>query len=328
MKSKVLICFSFFLILVIVVIFSQSLPSNTVNLLFLNKSEAKTHAAYSLVQAEKAWESVTLPSGKIAHLGDPATISQVKGATEARHQSNVVFILDASGSMKANLPGTGKSKLTVAKEVLSQLLPQIPVKVNTSLWVYGHRYPQEPKEKSCQDIEQLFKLGTVDATSYIQKINAITGIGYTPIAATIEQAAKELPPDEFNNIILLSDGEETCGGDPCALAKALKISDTKITTHVIAYAVKDAEQKQLQCIAIESGGSYHDAEDAPGLLKSLKEALDASITETTLRVEVVGPDGSQVHTNVYLNEPGTDKRMSAYIAWKELWYRLGNIILS
>ncbi len=262
-----------------------------------------------------AWETVTLPSGEIARLGDPATVSQEGGAPGVARQANMAFILDASGSMNAELPGTGKTKLAVAKEVMSELIPQVPAEVNGSLWIYGHRYPQDPQEKSCQDIERVFALGPVDVTAYTQKINAINAIGYTPIADSIEQAARDLPVGEgqLNSIILVSDGEETCGGDPCALAEALKASDAAVTIHVVGYAVEEVAREQLQCIARVSGGTYHDA----GLLQALEEAMAATVTETILRVEVVGPDGAEEHANVHLYEAGTDRRVSAYVAWKD-----------
>ncbi len=264
-----------------------------------------------------AWEAVTLPSGDVAHLGDPATVSQEGGAPGVTRQVNISFILDASGSMNAELPGTGKTRLAVAKEVMAKLIPQIPAEANGALWIYGHRYPQEPKENSCQDIERVFALGPVDATACIQRINAITAIGYTPIADSIEQAAQDLPAGDFNSIILVSDGEETCGGDPCALAEALKASDAAVTIHVVGYAVEEVAREQLQCTAQVSGGTYHDAEDAEGLLQALEEAMAATVAETILRVEVAGSEGQEVHANVYLYEAGTDRRVSVYFSWQD-----------
>lgn len=267
--------------------------------------------------AGAAWESVVLPSGEVAHRGDPASVSQERAAPGKARQANVALILDASGSMNAALAGTGKTRLAVAKEVMAALIPQVPAEVNGALWIYGHRYPQEPKEKSCQDIERVFALGPADAAAYTQKINAVTAIGYTPIADSIEQAARDLPTGDLNSIILVSDGEETCGGDPCALAEALKASEAAVTIHVVGYTVEEVARQQLECIASVSGGTYHDAEDAAGLLQALEEALSATVAQTILRVEVVDPAGQAVHQNVYLYEDGTDHRVSSFIAWKD-----------
>ncbi|MCK4271098.1 VWA domain-containing protein, partial [bacterium] len=266
---------------------------------------------------DAAWESIILPSGEVVHLGDKAGVSQELGEPGTLRQANVAFILDASGSMTAELTGAGKSRLEVAKEAMAELLPQIPAGVRCALWFYGHRYPQKPKEKSCADIEEAFSLGPIDVADYLAKINAIDAIGYTPIAGSIELAAKELPADEFNSIVLLSDGEETCGGDPCALAEALKASDAAVSIHVVGYAVEQKAREQLQCIARASGGTYHDAQDAADLLQALQEALAATIAETILRVEVVGPDGVPERADIHLYERNTENKVSSFIAHKD-----------
>jgi hypothetical protein len=261
-------------------------------------------------------EAVALSDG-IAFRGHAEEVSQEGGAQGAARQANVAFILDGSGSMNANLPGSNQSRLAVAKEVMAELLPQVPTEVRGALWIYGHRYPQEPQAKSCQDIEQVFDLGPVDAASYMEKVNAVTAIGYTPISDAIEHAARDLVPGDVNSIVLVSDGEETCGGDPCALAEALKASDSAVTIHVVGYAVDEVTREQLQCVAQVSGGTYHDAEDGGGLLEALEQALDASVAETILRIEILGPDGIEQATAARLYKTGTDQLVTGYSTWTD-----------
>jgi hypothetical protein len=262
-------------------------------------------------------ETVMSPAGTLAFLGDPATVSQEAGEAVGPRQANLALILDASGSMNEALTGTGQTKLDVAKEVMAELIPQIPNEMNGTLWIYGHRHSGDPKSESCQDIEQVFGLEAVDASAYVETVQGISAMGYTPIADSIQLAAESLPPTNFNSIILVSDGEETCGGDPCALAEALKASDSEVTIHVVGYAVNQATKEQLQCIAQASGGSYHDAADAAGLLEALQEALAATEVETILRVEVVGPAGAEVDAVVQLYEAAAWRLVSDYAAWKD-----------
>jgi hypothetical protein len=190
-----------------------------------------------------------------------------------------------------------------------------------SLWIYGHRYPQKPKERSCQDIQRVYPLQLIDAEAYVHQIEGIHAIGYTPIADSLRQAAQDLPSGDkyFNAIILVSDGEETCGGDPCALAKALKDSEVSVTIHVVGYAVDENTRRQLLCIAQASGGGYHDATDADGLLKALEEAVGATVSQTLLRVELVGPNGDKAPGNIDLYESGGEHRhkIGAFVAWKD-----------
>jgi hypothetical protein len=250
-------------------------------------------------------------------LGDPSTVDQQSAGQADQPQSNVALILDASGSMNEDLPGEGQTKLAVAKEVLAEVIPQIPTELNGTLWIYGHRHSGDPKSESCKDIEQVYPLGPVDAQAYVNTVRGITAQGWTPISDSIQKAAENLPAGDFNSVILVSDGEETCGGNPCALAEALKKSDAELTVHVVGYAVGAVTQEQLQCIAAVSGGSYHDATDAEGLLQALEDALAATVVETTLRVEIALPDGTEVGGDVWLYEAGTDRAVSVYRAWTD-----------
>jgi hypothetical protein len=268
-------------------------------------------------EAVEGRASTTTATGEFAFVGDMTTVTQQDAEAAEQPQSNVALILDGSGSMGEDLPGTGKTKLAVAKEVMADLIPQIPAELNSTLWIYAHRYPPEPKSESCKDIEEVFPLGPVDAQAYVDMIQGIQANGWTPIADSIIAAAGSLPTGDFNSIILVSDGEETCGGDPCAVAEALKDSDVELTVHVVGYGVDDATRQQLECIARVSGGSYHDATDAEGLLRALEEALEAAIVETVLRVEIVDPGGMEVEEPLWLYQAGTDQFVTSYSAWQD-----------
>ena len=147
--------------------------------------------------------------------------------------------------------------------------------------------------------------------------NAITGRGHTPISGSLLHAASDLPAGDFNSVILVSDGVETCAGDPCAVAQALKASDASITIHVVGYAVDEDARQQLQCVAETSGGTYHDAADAEGLLEALESAISATVVETVLRVEVAGLGGEQLHANPRLYETGTKNMIGGYVSWAD-----------
>ena len=261
-----------------------------------------------------------LPDGKTGLRGDAAMLTQKGGAANVTaKQANVAFILDASGSMTAKLPNSSQTKIQVAKQVMAELVTQVPANVKAALWFYGHRYPQEPKAQSCKDIERVFPLGTVNTSAYTQAIQRVNTLGYTPIADSLTQAAKDLPAgdNQSNSIILVSDGEETCGGDPCKVAAALKASNSRVTIHVVGYNVEDVARKQLQCIADTSGGMYRDAASADLLREALTSALKAADAKTVLRLEVVGPGNAQVKRRVLLYKPGSKDLIAGMNSWAD-----------
>ena len=65
----------------------------------------------------------------------------------------------------------------------------------------------------------------------------LTPYGYTPIADSLLKAGDDLQAIEADSrmIILITDGEETCGGDPIATAKHLCEMGIKLETNIIGF---------------------------------------------------------------------------------------------
>lgn len=189
------------------------------------------------------------------------------GRAAADANSNLVFILDASGSMGALVQG--KAKMGIAKDVLAHLIGDLPVGVKVGLVAYGHR-----SKRDCNDVETLAAPAPVDKRALIAKIKALDHQGMTPITETVRQVAEGLRGlEEATTIVLVSDGEETCGGDPCALVKELKASGMQFVLHVIGFAVTDKERVQLACMADAGNGAYFTAKNAQELSAATKRVV-------------------------------------------------------
>jgi Ca-activated chloride channel family protein len=181
---------------------------------------------------------------------------------------NVIFIFDASGSMWGQVEG--KAKIQIAKEVLTGLIQDLPEGINVGLVAYGHR-----KKGDCQDVEELVPLSVLDKDKIIKKIQAINPRGKTPITLSVQKTAEKLKNiDEETTIILVSDGKETCAGDPCELVKQLKAKGAKFTMYVIGFDVTMEEKAQLECMATAGGGTYHEAKNASELSTAAKKMVE------------------------------------------------------
>lgn len=182
--------------------------------------------------------------------------------------SNLVFILDASGSMGAEIQG--KMKIDIAKEVLVSLIKDLPIGVNVGLVAYGHR-----QKADCNDVEELAPLGPLDREALATKVKTLDHRGKTPITLSVQKVAESLRTlEDETTIILVSDGEETCAGDPCAMVKELKASGIKFVMHVIGFDVTDKEKTQLSCLAESGGGSYFTAKNAGELTSAAKKVVE------------------------------------------------------
>src|SRR3990170_4257503 len=129
----------------------------------------------------------------------------------------VHLIIDASGSMAGQVEG--RSKIDIAREVLLGLVNDLPADAQIAVTAYGHR-----RKDDCADIEALAPLGPKDAARIESRVRALRPVGMTPIAGALEAAGRDLAAraGQKNVVILVSDGVETCKGDPCAVAKRLR----------------------------------------------------------------------------------------------------------
>jgi Ca-activated chloride channel family protein len=180
----------------------------------------------------------------------------------------IALVLDASGSMWAELEG--RTRIEVARSAIRELVADWDARAELGLIAYGHR-----TRRDCHDIETLLPVGPADPDALISAVDDIRPVGMTPLASSIEHAAQMLEHDRRPaTLILVSDGNETCGRDPCAVARALGESGVDFTVHVVGFDVGDQERSQLQCIADATGGLFIDAKGATGLSAALRAAFD------------------------------------------------------
>lgn len=187
--------------------------------------------------------------------------------TGNKDKSNTLFILDASGSMWGQI--NGKPKITIAKEVMKKLIPELPGNGRIGLIAYGHR-----RKGDCNDVETLVRLGADHKQVVLGAVNGLNAKGKTPLTRSVNQAVEMLRSEEdASTVVLVSDGLESCGGDPCAAVKAAKGSGVKFVLHTVGFGLNKQESTQLQCMAKAGGGQYFQANSADELLKSTRKAV-------------------------------------------------------
>lgn len=199
-------------------------------------------------------------------------------STMGAEKSQILYILDGSGSMWGRVDG--KFKIQVAKEVMTTLLKETPADIECGVMVYGHR-----KKGDCADIEMLIPVGPLDREAAISKINGISPKGKTPISDSISLAVNKIKGNEgAGTLVLVSDGIETCGKDPCEVMKELKSGGINFVMHVVGFNVKSKAAKQLACIAEAGGGQYFNTTNARDLLAALNR-----IKESVVEKKAVAP---------------------------------------
>ncbi|AKD01840.1 VWA domain-containing protein [Pontibacter korlensis] len=209
-----------------------------------------------------------------------------------RPKTRILFLLDASGSMLAKWEDS--DRMMVAKNLLSHLVDSLDryENVEVALRAYGHQFGRERND--CKDTKLEVPFGEDNADAIKKKLEAIVPRGNTPITYSLQQAAGDFPEDRSRNVlILITDGLESCGGDPCATSEALQKKRIFLRPFVIGIGIEPQHEKQLNCI-----GQYFNAADIKTFETVLSEIVTQALSQTTVSVELLDEQGRPTETGV------------------------------
>lgn len=191
---------------------------------------------------------------------------------------NIEVILDASGSMAAYVDG--KTKMALAKEAIKGFLASAPEEANVSLRIYGHKGTGSDADKalSCSSSELIYGAKAFNEAEFDKALNQFNPSGWTPIAHSLKLAKEDLSKNDSktntNLVFLVSDGIETCDGDPVAAAKELSDSNISPIVNVIGFDINAEGQKQLQEVAKAAKGIYTTANNQKELQEEFNRAKE------------------------------------------------------
>jgi Ca-activated chloride channel family protein len=153
---------------------------------------------------------VTLPRAVLL----PESVQQTMDTwTALTRSSNVLLVLDVSGSMKTPVPGTSKTRLALAKEAATSAVSLFGDETAAGLWIFS------TKQDGARDYRQLVPLGKLTEEvggrtrkdAMLAAIDRLTATGDTALYDTIA-AAQQAVLDNFrrgatNLVVLLTDGK-------------------------------------------------------------------------------------------------------------------------
>lgn len=191
---------------------------------------------------------------------------------------NVLIILDLSKSMNEQL-NNDETKIDVAKKAVSDVLKSLPDNTNVGLRVYGHKSGLLGMNQ-CHKTDLIAPIAANNRTKIINDIKNLYPNGVTPIEYSLKRAI-----DDFKDItgskriVLISDGIDTCNGNPCSFARKLKNSGQDIKVDVISFGKNINNfslDSQLQCIALATKGSFSRADTQIDLVKALNNSIQVN----------------------------------------------------
>ena len=209
------------------------------------------------------------------------TVEVAQGAEDrAPCTEDAMIVFDASGSMSGNGWGYGSETVGVVSRIdkvrakLAKILPRVTRFRRVGLISYG------PGVWDQCNVHLDLKPAANAAAPIMAAINSLIPAGKTPLSAAVAQAAEVL---DFRNkpglIVVVTDGEETCGGSPCDLGKELAQEAVQLTVHIIGMRVKGytwtGEQSvvEAKCLAERNRGLYLTVETEDELMEALEKTL-------------------------------------------------------
>ncbi len=206
--------------------------------------------------------------------------------------TRVLFVFDASNSMKTMYDN--KPRIDLAKTLFYKFIDSLNQLKNYefALRMYGSTVKYPPGD--CNDS----KLVVPFAKNNIQKIKdlvkAVQPTGITPIEHSLTQAANDFPDTKaVNTIILITDGIEECGGDPCKAKIALEEKGIVLKPCIIGIGLTIEQAKAFDCV-----GNYFSYEDAGAFTKTLDYVTSQKLNRTTAQVNLLDISSKPVETNV------------------------------
>lgn len=204
--------------------------------------------------------------------------SLAAAGADLQEQVNIELILDASGSMAEQVDG--QPKLDIAKKVLTNFVDTLPETANVALRVYGHVGSNDEADKavSCAGTELLYPFQPLDKGKFKTAISSFQPTGWTPIAGSFQKAQEDFaqftPEASSDFVYLVSDGIETCDGDPVTAAGDLHESAIKAIVNIVGFDVDQAATEQLRAAAERGGGQYYEARSTTELEQVFAESFN------------------------------------------------------
>lgn len=226
-------------------------------------------------------------SSALTHFAQPSTFFKPK-------VTRILFLLDASGSMKEKWED--KSRFESARDMLYKLtdsVGRVNPNVEFGLRVFGHQSPRN--ETNCKDSKLEIPFAKKNAEAIRQLLQNIAPQGQTPIAYSLEMGAQDFPRDQqaLNVMILITDGEESCQGDPCRISQALTENRVALKPFIVGMASSESLTKNYECV-----GSYLDTRTEAALTQTVGLIIRQTLNTTTTQINLLDAGKNPTITNI------------------------------
>ena len=205
--------------------------------------------------------------------------------------TRIIFVFDFSQSMF----GLWQSdqKINIARKLLSKVLDSLKTKNNVELALRAYGHLKEYPPQDCDDTRLEVPFGKNNHEQIKSRLRNIEPRGTTPIAYALQKAGDDFPPcDNCRNVVvLITDGIEECGGDPCAVSQELQRKGIILKPFIIG--IGRNFEIEFDCV-----GTYFDASSESEFSNALDYVISQALNPTSAQVNLLDKFGNPTETNV------------------------------
>lgn len=172
----------------------------------------------------------------------------------------MLFVVDGSGSMKDGITGAS-SRMAAAQGSINRVVRSLHQDIRIGMVSFS----------DCGATAHSRYYSAAERGQLLGRVNAISPGRRTSLASSIRRAGAMATRRAETVMVIVSDGEDTCGSDPCAAARGVRGQKPNVTINVIDLS-GGASRGVLQCIAGAGGGRVFTPRSAGQMANQMQQA--------------------------------------------------------
>ncbi|MBN2234227.1 MAG: VWA domain-containing protein, partial [Opitutales bacterium] len=198
-------------------------------------------------------------------------------------------------SMMEQMPD-GMTRAKAAMATFDDLIHQLPDGTRLGVRVFGHRGGPNCASELILPVQPLDREQARAAVNGVR----VSSLGNTSIAEALDRVPEDLKDySGVRRVVVLTDGEETCRGDPAASIANLAAAGIDTRVSIVGFEIQEERIRKSYTEWVQAGGGrYYDASSVSSLTRALAEALTPEqlprfeILDDSMRVVASGQVGA------------------------------------
>jgi hypothetical protein len=158
------------------------------------------------------------------------------------------------------------------------------VKNGNKFKVVTEKSPIGTTKGACSATAQVAPIMASNTTNILNGMNSVDIGGATPLVYALDRAVYQdfggMDTTSPKKIVLITDGGENCGGDPCAFARKLMKNRSDVHIDVV---LASSASRALTCLASTTGGHFYTVDNLADFTTTMTQSIQAEPAQVNTR---------------------------------------------